>query len=287
MDTLNVSYPPPSSDSGESSSSNSSSHSSNATSPDSSLLSTPASSVFDLPKLSRNPHELPVFGTETLTNPGQPILYLPPILSSLPHTYGESKITASTAGRLPKATEAHLPYIDAASLSLHKALHNFTPVTEKYASTSYAEAFNWDELDLPEDDEHDWYCVAFRSLRKPDSESGGTSTLLKENLMTRPNHPSALYEADRAAHEEAVQNGGLLMYWYGIPDPETGLNLATCIWQSRAHAVAANSRPHHVQAMRLAAASYHSYELERWTLRKTAGSIRLEVLPYDRSTAGQ
>jgi len=271
MDTLNTPYPSTSLTSPDADEYSSSNSSSATTSPDLSLVSTPASSFFELqlPKeAKRNPLELPVFDEETLTNPGQPILYLPPILSSLPHTYGES-ITVAPTGRVPKATEAHLPDIGAASLSLHKALHNFTPVTEKYAGTSYAEAFNWDELELPEDDEHDWYCVAFRSLRKPDSESG------------------ALYEADRAAHEEAVRNGGLLMYWYGNPDPETGLNLATCLWESRAHAVAANSRPHHIQAMRLAASSYHSYDLERWTLRKTAGSRYLEVLPYDKSNAGR
>jgi hypothetical protein len=70
------------------------------------------------------------------------------------------------------------------------------------------------------------------------------------------------------------------MYWYGTPDPETGLNLATCVWQSRAHALAAHSRPRHIQAMRIAAASYESYDMERWTLRKTVGSRRLEVLPH-------
>lgn len=162
-----------------------------------------------------------------------------------------------------------MPDIDGPSLALHKALHNFTPITEKYASTSYAEAFNWDDLDLPEEDEHEWYCVAFRSIRKAGSQNG------------------LLYEADRAAHEEAVQNGGLIMYWYGIPDPETGVNLATCVWQSRAYAIAANSRPDHIRAMRLAASSYETYEMQRWTLRKTAGSRRLEVLPYDQSTAGR
>ena len=71
------------------------------------------------------------------------------------------------------------------------------------------------------------------------------------------------------------------MYWYGIPDTETGLNLATCVWQSRASAAAANSRPHHIRAMRQAAAAYELYELERWTLRKKAGSRYLEVLPYN------
>jgi hypothetical protein len=77
------------------------------------------------------------------------------------------------------------------------------------------------------------------------------------------------------------------MYWYGIPDPETGVNLATCVWQSRAHAIAASSRPDHIRAMRLAGSSYATYEMQRWTLRKTAGSPRLEVLPFDRGTAGR
>ena len=81
-------------------------------------------------------------------------------------------MSPTSTGRIPKATESHLPDIDGPSLSLHKALHDFTPVTDKYASVSYAKAFNWDELDLPEEDEHDWYVVAFKSIRKPGSENG-------------------------------------------------------------------------------------------------------------------
>jgi hypothetical protein len=76
----------------------------------------------------------------------------------------------------------------------------------------------------------------------------------------------------------------LIMYWYGIPDPETGVNLATCVWQSRAHAIAANSRPNHIRAMRLAGSSYETYEMQRWTLSKIAGSRRLEVSPFDLGT---
>ena len=142
------------------------------TSGSSSLVSSPASSVLELPKeVPRNPHDLPIFDKDSLTNPSEPILYLPPFLSSLPPTYVDSTSPAST-GRVPKVTEAHLPDIDGPSLALHKALHNFTPITEDYASTSYAEAFNWDDLDLPEEDEHEWYCVAFRSVRKLGSENG-------------------------------------------------------------------------------------------------------------------
>lgn len=67
---------------------------------------------------------------------------------------------------------------------------------------------------LPEDIEREWYCVVFRSRRNKESSS------------------LSLYQADREAHEEAVKNGGLVMYWYGVPDEQTGSNLATCIWQS-------------------------------------------------------
>lgn len=102
------------------------------------------------------------------------------------------------------------------------------------------------------------YIVAFRSTRAKDSPS------------------KDLYEADRLAHEEAVsvstpphcsrheslirfffsppQRGGLLLYWYGSPTA-LGSNLATCIWQSRKHAVLANSGPRHLEAIRLARVS--------------------------------
>lgn len=70
------------------------------------------------------------------------------------------------------------------------------------------------------------------------------------------------------------------MYWYGIPDPHTGMNLATCIWQSRRHAITANSQPHHVKAMRLAAASFEIYELERHTLRKLKGDSGITIEPF-------
>jgi hypothetical protein len=135
-------------------------------------------------------------------------------------------------------------------------------LTANYAVTPYADAFNWSSLQLPEDEEREWYCVVFRSKRKPESDSG------------------SLYEADRKAHAEAVRNGGLILYWYGIPHPETGLNLATCIWQSRKHATAANSNPYHITAMKLAATSYEVYTLERYRLTKVAGERGVTVNPF-------
>lgn len=176
MNTHNNPFLP---DFGEPASSGNSPLHSSTPSPSLSLESTPSSVVLDLPKeVQRNPHELPDFDEESLTNPSKPILYLPPFLSSLPPSYAKI-VSPTSTGRAPKGTESHLPDIDGPSLSLHKALHDFTPITDKYASVSYADAFNWDQFDLPEEDEHEWYCVVFRSTRRPGSSNSRQSTSLR------------------------------------------------------------------------------------------------------------
>ncbi|KAF8287382.1 hypothetical protein DL93DRAFT_2146838 [Clavulina sp. PMI_390] len=195
-----------------------------------------------------DPHILPAFdSTDSVVKPKRTVLYLPPLLSS----FDEQAISPNALEtKLAQLTEARLPSINAASLALHQALHHFQPITDNYSAEPYHESFNWDDLELPEDVEGEWYIVAFRSRRKAGSED------------------SPLYEADRDAHAEAVSNGGLIMYWYGTPHPVTRDNMATCIWQSRADAVAAISGPAHVKAARLAASSYEMYTLERYVLRK-------------------
>ncbi|KAJ7262185.1 hypothetical protein B0H12DRAFT_1231234 [Mycena haematopus] len=209
----------------------------------------------------RDPHNVPVYDDKRAS----PVLYLPPLLSSLPAAFPSTPFPSENS---PVVTQTRLPDIDPVSLSLHKALHYFQPSDEHYARHPYDEAFNWDQLVLPEQEEREWYCVVFRSKRRAGSEG------------------RLLYDADRLAHEEAVHNGGLLLYWYGIPDQETGLNLATCIWQSRKHAIAANSRPHHIQAMKLATASYEIYDLERYVLRKVAGSSGVTIEPFTGGEVG-
>ena len=125
----------------------------------------------------RDPHILPTFSRSQ-----SPILYLPPLLSSLPEGIKHPgyplspPLPPSTPGApKPLSTTARLPTIDRASLALHRALHGFRPVTDEYATVPYAEAFNWDEMLLPEEDEREWYCVAFRSKRKEGSDGGRTS----------------------------------------------------------------------------------------------------------------
>ncbi|KAG6900536.1 hypothetical protein C0993_009113 [Termitomyces sp. T159_Od127] len=213
----------------------------------------------DSSSIQRNPHDLPTFDSDSLTHPQVFVLYLPPLLSSLPEHHPSVSVPTEHP---PVVTATRLPDIDPVSLSLHKALHHFKPVDAYYASRNYSEAFNWSQLFLPEDEEREWYCVVFRSKRKAGSDGG------------------ALYDADKIAHEEAIRNGGLILYWYGIPDPISGMNLATCIWQSRKHAVAATSHPHHTKAMKLAAQSYEVYSLERYILRKIKGSAGLTMEPF-------
>ncbi|TNY20809.1 hypothetical protein DMC30DRAFT_351681, partial [Rhodotorula diobovata] len=191
-------------------------------------------------------------------------------------------------------TTSHLPTIDPASQALHHALHAFRPVTPRYATSPYADSFNWPDLRLEDDSTgrvkrgaREWYIVAFRSRR---------------NAGLPEDRARELYEADRAAHEEAVTRGGLILYWYGNPVPapsassphdfdidDVGRNLATCIWQSRADAITAMRGEHHKEAARLASVrpppclshtTYEYYTLERYILRKEPGELTVRILPW-------
>ena len=96
------------------------------------------------------------------------------------------------------------------------ALHNIRP---DYATCPYTEAFNWSVItdnlrSLARKARYSWtdqhfYIVVFRSQITP---------------TTNRVH---LSELDRASHVEAMKSGGLLKYWFGLPD-EQGRNLATC-----------------------------------------------------------
>lgn len=118
-------------------------------------------------EVERDPHELPSFNLNSHT---VPVLYLPPLLSSLPERFPAPEPPSEYP---PLITETRLPDIDPASLSLHKALHHFKPLTRDYAEVPYGEAFNWAGLSLPEEEEREWYCVAFRSQRKAGSDGDG------------------------------------------------------------------------------------------------------------------
>ena len=102
--------------------------------------------------LSRTEHDplRNLHHTSTLeSDASKPVLYLPPLLSSLPASYEPAQ---KPLLHPPLTTETRLPDIDPASLSLHHALHHFRPIDEQYAARPYSESFNWDQLQLPEED---------------------------------------------------------------------------------------------------------------------------------------
>ncbi|EOQ99896.1 hypothetical protein J056_001438 [Wallemia ichthyophaga EXF-994] len=150
--------------------------------------------------------------------------------------------------------------IDEASKLLSRALASFKHVTDDYATLPYEVSFNWDEIELPEDLEKEYYCVVFRSKRKADVDPD-------------------LYTADRLAHEEAVvaSQGNLLMYWFGSAKADTRECLATCIWSSQSWAKRASKLPKHVQAAKLSKDAYESFQLERFRLIKPLGTRKLNL----------
>lgn len=200
-------------------------------------------------------------------------------------------------------TRSHLPDLDLQSRYLWHALHNFrvqdsdyakgyaerakkaprfdsaagvcpflassstsssaTPTSEPDSSaTIISKTFNWSSLRLPLSLEHEWYGVTFRSVRRLASAS------------------LSLYQADRLSHEEAVTSGGLILYWYGQPDAQTGENLATCIWTSREEARKASALPLHKSARDLAVQAYETFELDRYRVVKREGESGLSIEPW-------
>ena len=217
----------------------------------------------------------------------------------LPHTVADPgylhRDQSHNAKSLPfvNYTTSHLPSIDAAGHNLWRALHALRPISANYAgsfvdtsdptpssATATAHAvnpaypryrtsesatalvrrvFNWSDIRLPLDTTGTFHGVIFRSKRRIGSET------------------TSLYAADRLAHEEAVNSGGLLMYWFGVPDSE-GMNLATCIWRDRESSVKASALEKHREAVGHAREAYATFEVSRYVVEKRAGESGVWVV---------
>lgn len=71
------------------------------------------------------------------------------------------------------------------------------------------------------------------------------------------------------------------MYWASAPH-----GFAACLWRTPAHAVAANSGPHHLRALRAAAGACARLELRRFRVCKRRGERGLRVEAADGGDAG-
>lgn len=121
-----------------------------------------------------------------------------------------------------------LETVDRQSRLFAIALTNLSPATENYAAVNYEKAFDFDELmaslrSVAAAEGVQWrrqvfYVVEFRSKLRVEIDN------------------DLLYSLDKMSHAEATQSGGLLKYWYGVPDGDRR-NLATCEFASRRHLV--------------------------------------------------
>lgn len=102
---------------------------------------------------------------------------------------------------------------------LAKSLTLLQSTQDDYATAPYHKSFNWDAVvdqlrSLLGSSNHHWnhqyfYIVVFRSQIPPTTDR------------------THLIELDQKSHAEATRSGGLLKYWFGMPD-QNGRNLATC-----------------------------------------------------------
>ena len=126
----------------------------------------------------------------------------------------------------PYTTSPHL--LDLRTLEepqrlLAKSLTVLHSTREDYATAAYHQSFNWDAVidqlkSLLDSSNYQWhhqhfYIVVFRSQIPPTTDR------------------THLIELDQQSHAEATRSGGLLKYWFGLPD-ENGRNLATCTFPS-------------------------------------------------------
>ena len=106
---------------------------------------------------------------------------------------------------------------------LAKSLTVLHSTRKDYATAAYHQSFNWDAVidqlkSLLDSSNYQWhhqhfYIVVFRSQIPPTTDR------------------THLIELDQQSHAEATRSGGLLKYWFGLPD-ENGRNLATCNFPS-------------------------------------------------------
>ncbi|KAI5818625.1 hypothetical protein BZA77DRAFT_306071 [Pyronema omphalodes] len=150
-----------------------------------------------------------------------------------------------------------LSTIDLPQQLLARALTIMTPLSPAYATTPYSVAFNFPSIlarlrHLSQSINYHYppssfYIIVFRSRVNPSTNRQDLGAL------------------DEAAHIEAIKSGGLLKYWFGVPD-ENHRNLATCVWRDREDAKRGGAGEGHRRAMERVRGLYTEWKVERLRL---------------------
>jgi hypothetical protein len=143
------------------------------------------------------------------------------------------------------------------------ACGRLAPTSAAFATLPIATAFNWDESLAPVE-EGAWYLVVFRSIRRADAD---------EALLTA---------LDDRAHAEAEASPAFVHYFKGQVNSQREC-LSFCLWRDEVQARQAASRPLHAEAASHVRALYETYRLERYHVRKEAGSLSFEPVGHHRA----
>ena len=144
---------------------------------------------------------------------------------------------------------------------LHRACQQIAPLYPDYVTRPIQDGFSWFSSLLGCAFER-LYLVVFRSVRRPSADLD----LLREH--------------DDRAYAEALESGGLLLYFKGHVN-ERRECLSFCLWETREQAIKAAGAASHQSAADISARMYESYVLDRYWLRKvvTARGERLVFEP--------
>ncbi|KAF1991576.1 hypothetical protein K402DRAFT_409732 [Aulographum hederae CBS 113979] len=196
---------------------------------------------------------------------------LRPVLDSLTtrlHTGDPRLIVAS-----PYTTSPH--YLDLDTLSpasriFAQALKEIQALKADYATASYEESFNWDHV-----------VSVVRSLASQEEgfqwEEQGFYTVIFRSKLNEGIDRDWLGKLDQESHREAMESGGLLKYWFGVPDGVRA-NLATCLWRSREDARKGGLGPWHKKARGAAREMYEriTFDIRRFVIEDGANGWRID-----------
>ncbi len=142
------------------------------------------------------------------------------------------------------------------------AFAGLAPIHEGYAHLPVADAFEWGDAATALPQGHEWYMVAFRSVRRADADE------------------ARLCEFDERAHLEAASVPGFVHYFRG-PTAADRSCVSFCLWLSRADARVASGLPGHREAVSLIQEMYDRYTLEFLRVRRGDGARELIFEPYE------
>lgn len=169
-----------------------------------------------------------------------------------------------------------LDSVDPQHRILALALQSFQNINDSYARDEYEDSFNIPlivdlvreyarVLDYPIE-AIEAYVIAFRSS-------------LHDHVHTSSEKRAYLCQVDKDSHREANISGGLLKYWYGVPDNTVeGRNLATCWWTNPKCAQLGGRGTAHREGVATVKGWYKYWQVEEYAIVITSTSYEFKKI---------